>query len=149
MFKAKSLYHLIVYSILFIVVLISFFTFIIINNAHDELQEKIVALKEDFTSNQKELLKNDINSVISFIDYYHKKYEGTKSEEQIKKEVLEAIGEMKKSKNINDYIFIYSFEGELLFHPITKEKVGENRQAEIYSKTKQREIGTSCFGWLY
>ncbi len=127
MFKAKSLYHLIVYSILFIVVLISFFTFIIINNAHDELQEKIVALKEDFTSNQKELLKNDINSVISFIDYYHKKYEGTKSEEQIKKEVLKAISEMKKSKNINDYIFIYSFEGELLFHPITKERVGANR----------------------
>ena len=45
MLKAKSLYHLIVYSILFIVVLISFFTFIIINNAHDELQDKTENLK--------------------------------------------------------------------------------------------------------
>ena len=37
--KAKSLYHLIVYSILFIIILY-LFTFIIINNAHEELQEK-------------------------------------------------------------------------------------------------------------
>ncbi|MFK2823457.1 cache domain-containing protein [Arcobacter sp. YIC-80] len=127
MFKAKSLYHLIVYSILFIVVLISFFTFIIIDNAHEELQEKIVALKEDFTKNQKELLKNDINSVISFIEYYHQKYKNIKPEKQIQEEVLEAISQMKKSKNINDYIFIYNFDGTLLFHPVAKKDIGKNR----------------------
>ena len=58
MLSAKSLYHLIVYSILFIIVLVSTFTFIIINNAHEELQEKIHTLKTDYTNNQKELIKN-------------------------------------------------------------------------------------------
>ena len=127
MFKAKSLYHLIVYSILFIVVLISFFTFIIIDNAHDELQEKIVTLKTDFTNNQKELIKNDINSVISFVKYYHNRYKDTKTTEEIQKEVFAAINEMKKSKNISDYIFIYGFDGTLLFHPIASDKIGNNR----------------------
>ena len=58
-------------SIFFIIILIAFFTFIIINNAHEELQEKIHTLKEDYTSNQKALLKNHINYVIKFIDYYY------------------------------------------------------------------------------
>ena len=49
MLKAKSLYHLILYSILFIIILISFFTFIIINNAHEELQDKISTLKIEMT----------------------------------------------------------------------------------------------------
>ena len=71
MLKAKSLYHLIVYSIFFIIILISFFTFIIINNAHEELQEKITTLKEDYTNNQKALLKNYVNYVVKFIDYYY------------------------------------------------------------------------------
>jgi len=139
MFKAKSLYHLIVYSILFIVVLISFFTFIIIDNAHDELQEKIVSLKEDFTNNQKELIKNDINSVINFINYYHKKYENTKSTQQIQQEILTAITQMKKSKKISDYIFIYDFDGTLLFHPISKEKIGDNRM-EVTDTTGKKVI---------
>ena len=73
MFKAKSLYHLIVSSILFILVLISFFTFIIIDNAHNELEEKIKSLRTDYTNNQKELIKNDVVSVINFIKYYHEK----------------------------------------------------------------------------
>jgi predicted PurR-regulated permease PerM len=72
MLKAKSLYHLIVYSILFIVVLISFFTFIIINNAHEELQDKIENFKTDYTNSQKELIKNHVNYIINFIDYYNK-----------------------------------------------------------------------------
>ena len=74
MLKAKSLYHLILYSILFIIILISFFTFIIINNAHEELQDKISTLKIDYTNSQKELIKNDVNYVINFITYYNNKY---------------------------------------------------------------------------
>ena len=48
MIKAKSLYHLILYSIIFIVILISFFTFVIIENAFDDFQEKIDIIKSDY-----------------------------------------------------------------------------------------------------
>ena len=126
MFKAKSLYHLIVYSILFIIILISFFTFIIINNAHEELQDKINTLKTDYTSSQKELLRNDVTSVINFIKYYNEKYKNTKSKEIIQKEVLEALTQIRAHQNINEYIFIYKFDGTLIYHPISKDKVGLN-----------------------
>ncbi len=133
MLKAKSLYHLIVYSILFIVVLISFFTFIIINNAHDELQDKTETLKTDYTNSQKELLKNDVNSIINFIKYYDKKYKKTKSQETIKKEVLEAIAEL-RNDNINEYLFIYDFEGLNIYSPISKDKEGH-----VYLELKDKE----------
>ena len=127
MFKAaKSLYHLIVYSILFIVLLISSFTFIMIDNTHDELEDKIISLKKDFTENQKELIRNDINSVINFIKYYHEKYKDTKPTKQIQNEILEALKQMRKNENINDYIFIYDFNGISIYHPIAKNNVGKN-----------------------
>lgn len=126
MFKAKSLYHLIVYSILFIIVLISFFTFIIITNAHEELQEKIVTLKTDYSDNQKALLKNDVNSVITFIDYYHSKYKKVKTTKQIQKEVLEALEKLRVNDNVNEYLFIYNFDGMSLYHPIQKNLIGKN-----------------------
>ena len=125
MFKAKSLYHLIVYSIVFIIILISFFTFIIINNAHDELQEKILTLKTDYSNSQKELIKNDVNSVINFINYYDLKYNDKKSTKQIQKEVLLALNDLKVNINDNEYIFIYNFEGKTLYHPYQKNRVGK------------------------
>ena len=138
MLKAKSLYHLIVYSILFIVVLISFFTFIIINNAHDELQDKTETLKTDYTNSQKELIKSDVNNVINFIKYYDNKYKNTKSQETIKKEVLEALKEL-RTDNINEYLFIYSFDGLSLYHPISKDRVG-NTYYELKDKEGKEVI---------
>ena len=120
MLKAKSLYHLILYSILFIIILISFFTFIIINNAHEELQDKISTLKIDYTNSQKELIKNAVNYVINFITYYNNKYKNTKSQDEIKKEVLEALIPLRASDNPKDYLFIYDFNGLNIYNPISK-----------------------------
>jgi signal transduction histidine kinase len=114
MLKAKSLYHLIVYSIVFIIILISFFTFIIINNAHEELQEKIHTLKTDYTNSQKELLKNHVTYVIKFIDYYYKQNIDKKPLNEIKKDVVFAINNLKLSDNPNEYIFIYDFSGNVI-----------------------------------
>ena len=134
MLKAKSLYHLILYSILFIIILISFFTFIIINNAHEELQDKISTLKIDYTNSQKELIKNDVNYVINFITYYNNKYKDTKSQDEIKKEVLEALIPLRASDNTKDYLFIYDFNGLNIYNPISK-----NIIAKQYLELKEKE----------
>ncbi|WP_368029500.1 cache domain-containing protein [Arcobacter sp. s6] len=138
MLKAKSLYHLIVYSILFIVVLISFFTFIIISNAHDELQDKTETLKTDYTNSQKELIKSDVNNVINFIKYYDNKYKNIKPQEIIQKEVIEALKEL-RTDNMNEYLFIYNFEGVSLYHPISKDRVG-NTYYELKDKEGKEVI---------
>ena len=124
--KAKSLYHLIVYSILFIIVLISFFTFIIISNAHEELQEKIHTLKSDYTQTQKESIRNHVNYVINFIDYYNEAYKDTKSQETIQKEVIQAIEKLKINGNLNEYFFIYNFDGKLIENPNDRKNIGQN-----------------------
>lgn len=126
MLKAKSLYHLIVYSILFIIILISFFTFIIINNAHEELQEKIHTLKNDYTDNQKELLKNEIEFIINYIDFYNNLNKESKSKEEIQNDIIQAIDKLKNNQNPNEYIFIYDFEGNVIKSSIKKENVGKN-----------------------
>ena len=126
MLKAKSLYHLIVYSILFIIVLISSFTFIIINNTHDELQEKIHTLKTDYTNNQKELIKNHVNYIINFIDYYNETFKDKKSQAEIQKEILQTIEKLRVNQNPNEYIFIYDFNGKLIQDAVSKNNIGEN-----------------------
>ncbi|RXJ60496.1 cache domain-containing protein [Candidatus Marinarcus aquaticus] len=126
MIKVKSIYQLIVYSIIFIIVLISFFTFIIITNAFTELQDKIKMIEQNNLTKQKILIKEDITNTIQFIRYYHEKYKGKKSEVIIQNEVLKALDEMKASKNINDYTFIYLFDGTSVYYPAVKERIGEN-----------------------
>ena len=127
MLRAKSLYHLIVYSILFIIVLVSTFTFIIISNAHEELQEKNHTLKTDYTNNQRELIKNHVNYIINFIDYYNGINKNKKSEALIQKEVLEIIEKLRVNENPNEYIFIYDFNGNLVQDAIAKkDNIGHN-----------------------
>ena len=126
MVKAKSLYHLIVYSIVFIIILISFFTFIIINNAFDEFQEKIQIIKTNYEIKQKETIRGDIENTIKFIQYYHKKYKGLKPEKEIQNDVMNAIEYMRDLNDINDYVFIYDFNGTSLYYPVAKKNIGKN-----------------------
>lgn len=126
MIKVKSLYHLILYSIIFIVILSSSFTFIIINNAFDDFQEKIKIIKTNYSNKQKDLIEADIKRTLKFIEYYHAKYKGEKSELDIQNEVLNSIELMRDKKDLNDYIFIYDFNGTLIYYPISKSSVGMN-----------------------
>lgn len=126
MIKAKSLYHLILYSIIFIVILISFFTFIIIENAFDDFQEKIEIIKTDYASKQKYKIKNEIENVINFIDFYDKKYKDVKSQKEIQKDILEAIENMRDKNKKDNYLFIYNYSGMAIYNPASKELVGKN-----------------------
>ncbi len=126
MIKAKSLYHLILYSIIFIVILTSSFTFIIIENAFDEFQEKIDIIKTDFSTKQKDLIQADIKKTLKFISYYHEKFKGTKSEAEIQNDLLNSIETMRDKKDINDYVFIYEFDGTSIYYPVSDKNIGKN-----------------------
>ena len=126
MIKAKSLYHLILYSIIFIVILTSSFTFIIIENAFDEFQEKIEIIKTNFESKQKDLIKADIRKTLKYISHYHKKYKDIKEESEIQNDILNSIELMRDKKDVNDYVFIYDFDGTSIYYPVSDENIGKN-----------------------
>ncbi len=139
MIKVKSLYHLILYSIIFIIILTSSFTFIIIDNAFDDFQEKIEIIKTDFSNKQKDLIKADIKKTLNFISYYHKKYKNIKPEKEIQNDILNSIKLMKDPKDINDYIFIYNFDGILIYNSFSKKNIGKNLY-EFEDSTGKRVI---------
>jgi signal transduction histidine kinase len=126
MIKVKSIYQLIVYSIIFIILLISFFTFVIINNAFNEFQEKINIIEQNNLSKQKEILKENISSTLDFIEFYHEKYRGLKEEHIIQAEILEALETMKRKEEVSDYIFIYNYDGSAIYYQSIKEYIGTN-----------------------
>ena len=126
MIKAKSLYHLILYSIFFIVILTSSFTFIIIENAFDEFQEKIEIIKNDYESKKRDLIQADVQKSLKFIKFYHNKFKDTKSEEQIKNDILEALEKMRENDSLDNYLFIYEFNGTSIYYPVSKDYIGKN-----------------------
>ncbi|WP_428025734.1 cache domain-containing protein [Arcobacter sp.] len=126
MIKAKSLYHLILYSIIFIVILISFFTFIIIENAFDDFQEKIEIIKTDYANKQKDAIRNEIEKTINFIYFYDNKYKNIKSKEEMQKDILEIIESIRDKKSMDNYLFIYDFSGTSLYNPMSKHYEGKN-----------------------
>ncbi|RXJ99055.1 histidine kinase [Arcobacter sp. CECT 8986] len=156
MFKAKSLYQLIVYSIIFIIVLISFFTIIIIDNTFDEFQEKIKIIKSNYISKQKDIIKQDITNTIKFIEFYHNMNKGKKSEEQIKKEIIHAIKQMENQNDIDDYTFIYTFDGTSVYYPVGKtgknlleyiDKSGTSVIKDLITISKNNDGGFVQYTW--
>ncbi len=133
MIKAKSLYHLILYSIAFIILLASSFSFILVNNAFNDFQEKIEIIKTDFETKQKDLIQLEVSQVLKFISHYHKKFKDLKSENEIKKDLLESIHFISTSNNINNYIFIYDFDGTSIYDPLSNKDIGKN----LYELTDQ------------
>jgi len=121
MLKVKSLYQLIIHSIFFIIILSSFFTFIIINNSYNELKEKIHNIENDYTNNQKDILKNYINYILKFMNYYYEENRYKKSDTNIKKDILNALEKLSISSNPNEYIFIYDENAILIYNPSTEQ----------------------------
>ena len=142
MIQVKSIYHLILSSIVFIIILISSFTYIIIDNTFDEFQNKIDTLEVDYTNKQKGLIKSDLNKIISFISYYHKRFKIIKPEKEIQEDILKAIDKMRKVKDINDNIFIYNFVGKAIYYPSSKENQNKNfyDQIDIYGKNVVKDL---------
>ncbi len=126
MIKVKSIYKLIIYSIVFIIFLISFFTFTSISSAYTEFQEKVSIIEQNNLDKQKSLLKENITKIIKYIDYYHNANKNIKSEDEIKKEILQTLEHLKTNKDASDYIFIYDFNGKSIYYQENKEYIGKN-----------------------
>lgn len=135
MFRAKSLYRLIIFSILFILFLSSIFTFIILDNAKNDFDEKIITLKQSFVQKKKLALQYNINAILRFIKFYDEKYKNTKTKEELQQDVLQNLPILKD--DTDEYIFIYDFDGKLLYNNAFKHKVGSNILLDQNDKDKK------------
>lgn len=126
MIKVKSLYHLILYSIIFIIILIAGFTYIIIDNAFEDFQNKIVQVKSEYITIQKNSIETEIKNTVSFIDYYYKKNIDLKSEDEIKKDIIDYLENRREQQPLDSYIFVYNFDGISIYNPIYKDNEGKN-----------------------
>lgn len=158
MLKTKTLYRLIIYSIVFILILTLGFTFIVLNIAQNEFNEKVGDLRQTYTNDKKELLKNDVDMVLSFIAFYVEKNQHKKSQKQLQQEVLHAILKLRKHYP-NEYFFIYDFQGNLIHTPSLNTHLGDNflhakdRNGSEFIKnlidiSKQKDGGFVQYGWF-
>lgn len=119
----KSLSKLGLYNILFILLVTAFFTFTILHNAQDELQEKIQTLELNYIKNKKSLLKDEVQSLVRDIRYIDESNNFTRQEAQQK--ALEFI-RLTKDKSNKNYFFIYDTKGNLVRNPFLKSDIGKN-----------------------
>lgn len=142
MFKIKSLYRLIIYSIIFILILTSCFTFIVLNIAKNEFNEKVSDLKEVYVADKKILLKNDVNMVLEFINLYIHDHKEHKTKNQLQNGVLKSISKLKKGKK-NEYFFIYDFNKTLILSQSLQNSIGSKKapMEKLISTSKEPNGG--------
>merc|ERR1711879_482089 len=75
---------------------------------------------------QKDLIKADIRKTLKYISHYHKKYKDIKEESEIQNDILNSIELMRDKKDVNDYVFIYDFDGTSIYYPVSDENIGKN-----------------------
>lgn len=158
MFRVGSLYRLVIYSIVFFLILTSCFTLIVLNIAQNEFNEKVFDLKETYTADKKALLKNDVDTLLNFIDFYVDEHKNAKTRKQLQLEILKSITKLKKTSQ-NEYLFIYDFNGTLIYTPSLRDKIGDNfldRKDkngkafihELITTSKRKNGGFVQYEWL-
>ncbi len=143
MFSEKNIPKLIILTPIVTVLLIAFFTiYFFIQNQYKYFEDESRRVEKEFILKQKNILKKEINSVISYIDYHEKK-----AQEEIKTRVkntvellynqlmilikdkylddykkAQLIKQLIDSKTIeqNDYFFAYDVQNDKFIQPFNK-----------------------------
>ncbi len=143
MFSEKNISKLIILTPIITVLLIAFFTiYFFIQNQYKYFEDESRRVEKEFILKQKNILKKEINSVISYIDYHEKKAQGEiktrvkntvellynqlmilikdKHLDEYKKAQL--INQLIDSKTIeqNDYFFAYDVQNDKFIQPFNK-----------------------------
>ncbi len=59
-----------------------------------------------------------------------------KSEKEIQNDLLNSIELMRDTKDINDYVFIYDFDGTSIYYPISEKKYWK----KIYMNLQTKQV---------
>ncbi|PHO10453.1 histidine kinase [Malaciobacter canalis] len=143
MFSEKNISKLIILTPIITVLLIAFFTiYFFIQNQYKYFEGESIREESQYISKQKNILKKEINSVLSYLDYHEKKAnQEVKNRVKNRVEILyNQLSVLTKDKNLNstkkneimnqlidskainrnDYFFAYDVQNDKLIQPFNK-----------------------------
>ena len=133
MFSEKNIPKLIILSPIITVILIAIFIiYFFVQNQNNYFEEESRRAEHEYLLNQKNILKKEVNSVISYLSYHQKKEIKKVSKDPVKRErELEQI-KMDLIKYIetiryehNGYIWIHDTSYYLVAHPFRQDSIGQ------------------------
>jgi len=124
--KNKTIASIHIMTMLVMFVFVVLFTSMIFYSEYDKFDRNAATLQKNYIKKQKASIVFDTQRVQKFIKYMYDEYHTTKSENDLKKEILDAIEHLYERQDGTGYIFIYDFEGTVLSDPIQRQNIGKN-----------------------
>lgn len=124
---------------LFIIV----FAALVIVQEYLRYQNDISELEKNFHKTQRDLIVQETNRALHYIQYKHLTHnENEKSLQELQKELIDAIEHMRDERDGTGYIFIYTFDGINIADPILKQNAGKNliNFTDIHGKKVIKEL---------
>lgn len=153
----RSLNNIGVLATLFSAFFIFIFALLIILNEYNNFLEQIEAEERRYLASQKQVIKQETERALRFINYKYNQYKELPTEE-LKKTIVDAIEYMRNERDGTGYIFIYTFDGINIADPILKQNAGKKMLdftdpngkkviAELIEVSKQEEGGYVEYVW--
>ena len=124
MFNEKNLPKFIIFTPIIALLLASvFIIYFFINNQNGYFITQSIQLEQEYIKKQKDILRQQINYVINYINY-HEKNNKSKNKKEFKNNLLKYIQSIRFPNN--GYIWVHNTTYKLLAHPFRKNKIGKN-----------------------
>ena len=102
------------------------FALLIIINEYSNFLEQIEAEETRYLASQKQIIKQETERALRFINYKYTQYKSQLPAPELKKTIVDAIEQMRNERDGTGYIFIYTFDGINIADPILKQNAGKN-----------------------
>ncbi len=125
--KTIASINMVVMIMMFILVIL--FTTIVFYGEYRDFDNEAEIIQKTFIKKQKETIVFDTQRVLKFINYMYEKRDVLKNEEQLKRQIMDAIEQLYGRQDGTGYIFIYDFNGVVLSDPVQRQNIGKNLYA--------------------
>ena len=122
----KSLAGLFLSNIFIVILLITIpLGYLLISNEYKQFNEQTQQFREDYTASRKEIIKDEIEVVLSYIHFKKDLLSASRNlkKEDIQKEILQWINKIRVRQN--QYIIVNKFDGTILAH-YKPQNIGKN-----------------------
>lgn len=122
--KTIASIHIVVMIMMFILVVI--FTTIVFFGEYRDFDNDAKVIQKTFIKKQKETIVFDTQRVLKFITHMYNTRDVSQNEEELKRQIIDAIEQLYGRQDGTGYIFIYDFKGLVLSDPIQRHNIGKN-----------------------